>query len=361
MVPPSNAAASPQPSTAPNGKPVVNHKGEFVEPAQVVAIVGGQSILAGDMAAEINQMRNRVKGQVSDDEFEEQRPILMRQLLQQRINTMLVYQDFLRQIPEERHADLMANLSKQFNQKQLYSTMEKQEVQSVTELDAKLRENGSSLQRLKREFTEHVIAQEMIRKSSTDQEEITHEEMLTYYHEHIGEYEFPAKAEWEELCTEFRHYRSEEAAKKDIVQMGNEVLRGAPLGAVARRSQQGPQSEEGGKHDWTTQGSLRSSPIDEAIFSIPIGKLSKIIRDEEGFHIIRVIDRTEAGRTPFTEAQVGIKEEIRKTREQTMLQEYLVELRENTPIWTIFDEDDGSRPSPSRLSRPVDSRTTPPR
>jgi len=313
-------------------------QGQLVQAGKVVAIVGGETILAGDLEAEILAIRERIGDQATDEQFDAQRPILMKQILKKRIDTMLVYGDFLRQIPADRHGDLMANISQQFYDKQMKLTLEKNEVNSVSELDALLRGRGSSVQRLKRDFTEQVIAQQMVRQSADSKQEITHEQMLDYYQQRIAEYEFRAKATWEELMVEFRHYRNEKAALRDIAAMGNEVINGAPLSAVAKRSGQGPRHEEGGLYDWTTQGSLRSESLDEAIFSLPLEKLSQIIRDEQGFHIIRVIKREQAGRVPFTEAQVGIKEKIKDERRKKKLDEYIKKIREQTHVWTIFDE-----------------------
>ena len=311
-------------------------QGNLFEAAQIIAIVGGETILAGDIEAEVMAVRERIGDQVTDEQFDVQRPVLTKQILKKRIDTMLVYQDFLSQVPEERHGDLLANINRQFYRKQVPLTIKKYKVESIAELDVKLREQGSSLKRLQRDFTEQVIAQEMIRKSSSTNKEITHEQMLSYYHDHIEDYEFLAKAIWEELMVEFQHYRNTDVAYRDIVKMGNEVLHGAPLDAVAKRSQQGPRWEKGGRYDWTVKESLRSEPLNEAIFSLPIGKLSQIIRDDEGFHIIRVIKREEAGRVPFTKAQVEIKKHINNDRKKDKLETYIQNLRESTPVSTIF-------------------------
>ena len=80
-----------------------------------------------------------------------------------------------------------------------------------------------------------------------------------------------------------------------------------------------------------------SKTLDQAIFSLPPNQLSQILEDERGFHIVRVLEREEAGRTPFTEAQVKIKEELRNKRVKQEIADHLERLREATPIWTIFD------------------------
>lgn len=94
----------------------------------------------------------------------------------------------------------------------------------------------------------------------------------------------------------------------------------------------------GGVYDWTTKGSLASKPLDEAVFRLPVGQLSTIIADGTSLHIIRVTERTDAGRTPFIEAQVEIRESLQNDRRKREMDDYLARLKERTPVWTIFDD-----------------------
>jgi parvulin-like peptidyl-prolyl isomerase len=128
-----------------------------------------------------------------------------------------------------------------------------------------------------------------------------------------------------------------------LAAMGNEVLAGRPLADVARERSEGPTATSGGGFDWTGKGSLSSARLDEAIFALPVGQLSAIIEDGEQLHIVRVTERKEAGRTPFTEAQVEIRETLIAERRQQASDEYLAKLRQRTPVWTVFD-DRGSSP-----------------
>ena len=79
-----------------------------------------------------------------------------------------------------------------------------------------------------------------------------------------------------------------------------------------------------------------SKTLDEAIFGLPVGELSPIIEDEQGLHIVRVIERKEAYRTPFIEAQAEITELLRGERVQKQLNEYVSRLKKETPIWTVY-------------------------
>jgi hypothetical protein len=81
--------------------------------------------------------------------------------------------------------------------------------------------------------------------------------------------------------------------------------------------------------------------------------LSAILDDGAMLHIVRVTERIEAGRTPFIEAQVGIRDTLQQERRKKEMDEYLAKLKERTPVWTIFDDQPAApvqtagRPGPS--------------
>jgi hypothetical protein len=128
--------------------------------------------------------------------------------------------------------------------------------------------------------------------------------------------------------------------------MGNDVwqqvaqnpnVRGPVFTEIAKAKSHGITAAEGGAHDWTTRGALRSAEIDKALFSLEIGQLSDIIETETGFHIIRVLERIQAGRTPFTEAQAEIAKILEAEGKKDLVNIELGKLRDKSRIWTVFD------------------------
>ena len=263
----------------------------------------------------------------------------MQKMLPSAIEAKLVYQDFLREMPAKQIDTVRSNIYKQFDEGQLPHLVEQAKVASSAELDAKMRSLGSSLDNTRRSFFEQVAAREMIRRQTEIEQEVTHDQLLQYYHEHQQEYDYPAKARWEQLMARFSSFPSKEEAYRAIAQMGNEVLRSAPLDTVARRSSQGPTAQDGGSHDWTTQGSLVSQVLDEAIFTLPEGKLSRILEDDKGFHIIRVVERKEAGRVPFQQTQREIREKIKEQQRDENVKKYLERLKRETYVWNYFEQE----------------------
>jgi parvulin-like peptidyl-prolyl isomerase len=142
------------------------------------------------------------------------------------------------------------------------------------------------------------------------------------------------------LSARFARFGGDRARTWDhLAAMGNEVfLGGVPFAAVARKHSQEPRASEGGYYDWVTPGSLASKPLDRAVFSLEVGKLSQPIEDDDGFHIVRVIERKEEGQVSFQEAQPKIKEAIESQRRTAEQQKYLTNLRAQTQVWKIYDE-----------------------
>jgi parvulin-like peptidyl-prolyl isomerase len=311
-------------------------------PTEQVAFVGDQAILAGDLLPAVDQALQKYEGKASADEMRQQRALFVQQMLPRKIEVKLVLLDFWRSIPADKQKEVLANIEKQVDKQyydeQVPETMKLLEVDSLAQLQAKLNKFGTSIETQKADFREQMLVRSMIQQKVERQPEITHDQLLKYYHEHSKEYDVPARARWEQLSVRFDKLPDRTAADQAIVEMGNQVLRGAELAAVAKKFSQGPSAADGGYHDWTTQGSLVSDVLDQAIFSLPLNRLSLKLEDQTGFHIIRVLEREDAHRIAFTEAQEAIREKLQEEHRKEQIRDYIEKLQKNTYVWTIFDQ-----------------------
>ena len=317
----------------------VSPNGDIILSTHILSQVGSEPIMAGDLLGRVNEALKPIEGRAPQEEIDRQRWLLMERMLPGAIEAKLVFLDFIRRLEKEQIEQIRVNVYEQFDERQLPDMVEKANVRSPAELDAKLRGLGSSLSSVRRGFFEQVAAREMIRKHGQDDSEVTHDELLTYYQDHADEFAIPAKVRWERLMIRFDKFRTKRDAYLAMVSMGNAVLRGASFASVAKRESQGPRADEGGKYDWTQQGSLASRVLDEAIFSERVNHMSDILEDDQGFHIVRVIERTPTTRVPFVEAQVGIRERIKEERRDQAVKDYLARLKQETYVWNYFDDE----------------------
>jgi parvulin-like peptidyl-prolyl isomerase len=319
------------------------------DPATIVAHIGSEVIQANEVLPGLNQRlalimteRSKEIAQLPPDErhkqIDELQRLLMKQFIQDMIKLKLLVSDVRQKVPAEGLKKNEEIFRKDFNSRMIKKLMEDYKATSIIDLENKLRNYGSSLDAQRAVYIEQGLAVGWLGQVTKDEQEPSHEQMLAYYREHSVDWETPARVRWEQLTAKFNNFDSKRSAYRALAQWGNEVQRGAPFAAVAKAHSQGITAEEGGTHDWTSKGSLRSTVLDEVLFGLPEGTLSVILEDEDGFHIVRVIQREELKLTPFTEVQAEIKKRLHDGNRDKQKSAYIAKLRERTPVWTIFDE-----------------------
>lgn len=331
------------------------------EGAQIVARVASHAVLMSDVwvAAEhfLAVMHQRGKDKHPEGAARPTPAVIARErdalvqaqfraLVNQLVETKLAYYEAIDAIPPEGLKNIEEQVHKFFEKSQIPMLAEFYGAQSSRELDQWLAATGTSLHRHRRAFLERTLSAQWVVQKIKVNDEVGHEEMLAWYQEHLADFERPARARWEQLTVRVANYPSRQAARAALAQAGNQVLDGRPMGDAAGDLSGGAGAPDGTARDWTTQGSLRSEVLDRAIFGLPVGHLSPILEDGDSLHIVRVLEREGGERTPFVEAQVKIREEIRKQRGRIQQQAYVDRLRERVPVWTVFDGRPPSRGAP---------------
>jgi hypothetical protein len=346
-----------------------------LEAGQVIARVNGEVILACEVMWMVDvELEHRLatlpaeqRAQISPEQLQPVRESLMRQLLLAVIDRKIKYTDFRRKAPQADLNSIHANLDVPFEEKEIPRLLKAFKAQNTQDLDSKLHAVGTSLREQREMFYEQMIAHSWIREQVKVDETVTHEDMLAYYHEHAAEYEFPTQVRWEELmirsdrCAGANWEERKANAYRQLAELGNPLwqkVQNAPpaepaFAEVAKIHSHGVTAADGGLHDWTTQGALRATAINDAIFSLAPGQMSAdIIATDDGFHIVRVLERKDAGRTPFTEVQQSITEKVVDERMNAAGKEKIDKIRAEARIWTIYD---GQTTATALFNRPKES------
>lgn len=346
------------------------------DPAAVLAVVGQSRILMGDVAAKVDaQIQKAMAGakqQFPEEEIKAARVGLTRQALVQAIQTKMMKECFLldqvgTQPAEKRvEAGLMMEQRARamFFENQIEKLKETHETQDLTELDNILRSKGTSLAAQQREFTDAMLGHMYMMSQVEKDPKVTIAEIKQYYDAHQEDYAHDAQARWEQLSALYANHESREATQKVVGEMGREVYFGSgKFDVVAKKKSEEPFADEGGLHDWTSQGALASKPIDDQVFSIPLNKMSDFIFDDLGVHIIRVLERKGAGITPLREVQEDIREILKKEKIAKSQRKMLEQMRTRVPVWSLFHRDlPGAKPLPESLPESMtDARSATPK
>lgn len=325
--------------------------GTAFEEGHVLAVVGGEPIFVGDVMFDANQILQKHMVGAPAEVVDEQRRKLIKRLLPKFIDEKLLLLHVKQGLPEGADfADIVSQAAKEFDEKAMESMMEQSGAKSVVEFDAQLRAQGSSLRQMRQKWSEEQLVRYFILRGIQSDTTVTHHELLDYYREHIADFESASRTKWEQVMIRFGRMDSREAARQAIVELGNKIVYGASFSEVAKKSSHGFMASEGGAHDWTSKGSLVLKEIDKAIFELPVGELSDVIETAQGFHIVRVVEREEAGVTDFRDAQIEIKKKLEQEKRAAAFEKQIAKLRSEVTV-EIFELPSASRqarqPSPN--------------
>lgn len=351
--PPATFVAPSQATAAePVGPPIIPTDARPIMGSEIIGRVEDQVILASDVLWQVHRMIATMEKQKNMKVTPEQRPeierILLERMLLQLIDTKLLFADFRRTLPPENLKQVEKTLAEPFEASEVPKLFDTYGVKDRIELNAALVQNGSSLKDVQRQYTEKMVAGEWLRQRMPKLKVVTHEEMLAYYQDHLKEYEYPGSIKWEELMVRFDRVGGDRAAAwKALAEMGNEVwtvvainpsLRGPVFANVAKAKSHGFTAAEGGVQE-SSPGSLLCEELNVALDTLELGRMSNCIESPQGFHLVRVLERKEPGRTPFTEAQAKIRELLENEQKEVLVAEELKKLRKTARVWTIFHGD----------------------
>lgn len=332
--------------------PPTEASAERLKAAQVIGRIGNQVVLAGDVLWEANLIIADNIDRIPPDQIEEARESIMQNQLRSYIDTKLLYADFMRNAKGADMAAIRKQLEEPFfsgggsgeGPGTVPALMKSLEVDSGPALEQRLKELGTTTEARMDAYVEKAIASQWMReKVKVDKPD--HVDLVEYYQAHTADYSYPTQVKWEELKISFKNYASKDEARAKLAEAGNIAWQraqrnpapGTQLFAdLAPKYSDAYNAQDGGLHDWTSQGALRETSIDAALFSLPVGALGPIIETDSGVHIVRVVERREAGTTPFLELQDEIKDKIMDERYQQQTRKLITKLRRETRIWTIY-------------------------
>ncbi len=315
-----------------------------IDGCQVIARIEGQTVLACEVLWKVNKLIESQADRIPPAQVNEVRKQLIQQAVKEMVDRKVIYAEFRRSIPPENLSKIDEQLQGYFEEKELPDIMKELGVDNRQDLEKELVRLGSSLTDVRRAFNEKAVVSQWVRSKVKIDEEISPDEMLTFYRAHLTDYDYPTQARWEELEVRKSRFADPAKAYAELANMGNDVwkraasvpggVHGPAFAEVAKARSDGLNAKDGGQYDWTPKGALKTPAIDDALFTLAVGQMSGILESDTSFHIIRVLERKEAGRRSFPEVQGEISEKLKDQRREKALIDYLDKMHQSARVWT---------------------------
>jgi parvulin-like peptidyl-prolyl isomerase len=307
-----------------------------VSAGRIAAHVGSEIITVYDLNVAIQDW---IKANVPTGQSipEKDRLMVARMVLSQMIDRMLIIQEAHRMMKSEKQKEaLLSQIDRIWNDQQLPPMMKKYKVDTAYELDQLLRKQGRSLDKAKKDFTNDAIAHEFMGMKLGGKTFVSLVEMRRYYNEHLSEFDQPARYTWREIRIPIEK-GDKSAAQAEAQKILKELQQHSDFATLAQRNSKGPTADQGGLWE-TSPGGFALNEVNSTLDALKPGQMAGPVESAQSIHFIKMEAKRLAGPARFDEVQTQIQERLRNEKLAKVSSGFILELRRQTVVQTIFDD-----------------------
>jgi peptidyl-prolyl cis-trans isomerase C len=197
------------------------------------------------------------------------------------------------------------------------------------EFETMLAERSLTLEEWRLDLQKSLLMEKIIRQAVYTKVEVDDAEVNDYYTKHKDDFDRPAQVRARQIVV-----GSEDEGKQVL-----DLLRkGEAFADIARRFSLSPDADAGGDLGFFARNEMPDE-FDAVVFSLPIGRISDLIKSEYGFHVFLVEEKRKAHRLTLDEAADEIRRQLLSEKEKNAHQIWLRNLRALATIeinWSLL-------------------------
>lgn len=183
------------------------------------------------------------------------------------------------------------------------------EVQKDEDLDKILRQQGQSLEFLRRQAERQFMAMEYMRSRIFPKvEHIGHEQIVEYYRQHAEEFRVQDSVRWQDIFIDVGRFANRDEARKFAEQLAERARKGEDFSRLLAYDN-GDSSYRNGEGYGQKRGEIKPAEVEPILFRMHDQEVGPVIGLANGFHVIRLVKRQYAGLKPL---DAKTQEEIRR-------------------------------------------------
>ena len=200
---------------------------------------------------------------------------------------------------------------------------------------------GMTMRDLKDLYRVSLVIEKLIDKEVLSQIEIDDDEIVAYYDANIDSFEVASDQVRAShiLVRVGEQFRNQSEALLLIEEARERALDGEDFSELALEySEDISVDDNQGDLGFFGRG-MMVQEFEDAAFSLAVGEISEPVLTDFGYHIIKVVERRNAGELKeFSEVQEQIRARLLEERQQSAVEQYIRELRENANIQKFTEE-----------------------
>ena len=189
--------------------------------------------------------------------------------------------------------------------------------------DEPFHEGGISLPEWKEALRKRMLLEKLIALDVNAKIQVADEEAERHYNANRKAYATVRRVRVAQIVLPDRD-RAESILKR--------LKAGEDFDKVAREVSIGPEAARGGDLGFFEWGVMPEA-IDRMVFSLPVGKVSRVAKSPYGFHIFKVLGQEAAGGRKFADAREKVIADLRKQAEAEAYKSWIEGLKAKASIW----------------------------
>jgi foldase protein PrsA len=229
---------------------------------------------------------------------------------------------------------LRAMAAKEFDKK-LRQIRVNAKVKSDDELKDQLRQQGLSLESLRRQTERDYMAKEfMMMRLYPATATINFADVRDYYEAHKEEFQTVDKLEWQYIYISVGgKHATRDDAKRFAEHLRERARNGEDFAKLAANFDEGYSALKKGAGLGNKRGEIRPAELEGPLFGLQEGEIGSVVEAGSGFHVFRVLKREYAGQLPFNDkVQTQIRNQLRNEAAGREYRKIIEELRGGATI-----------------------------
>lgn len=286
----------------------------------IVAIVNDEVITRHDLEEYLAPLYFQYKAEYQGEELQEKLKKLQSDGLRQLIEEKLL-------LSEARKRKLTVD------PKEIQSRLDqvKGRFSSQEEFEETLSRQGLVVEDLEERYRDQIIIGKLVDEEVRYQISVSPSEVTEYYDAHLVEFNLPERIRLKNILIRAEKEEEEEEAFVRIHEIAGMLGDGRSFEELAKQYSQGPNADEGGLMGLVGEGDL-SPELETAVFSLPAGKISGVVKSSLGYHLFKVEERIPAQVKPLAEAQQEIQDRLQREKYEIRYKSFIGELRSKAYI-----------------------------
>jgi parvulin-like peptidyl-prolyl isomerase len=271
-------------------------RGEMVE--EIVAYVNGDIITSSELEEEEQVLLSEIYSRFAGEELDTQAKLLQEQVLLDMIDRKILYHRAARMYDVEK-------MSEYFYE----NFREQQQIDNDEEFAAILTQEGMTVEEFKQRLIETYAPQEVLQFEVGGRLSVGDRAVEEYYAEHPEEFTVVGEVTIREIVVLADTKKRKTELSQSAASIRDQAASAEDFGQIAKALSEAGTATNGGLLGPLKRGEL-STRLEEVAFSLEVGAVSDVLEMPYGFHIIKIVERTEDTLTPLDEVREPLRQAL---------------------------------------------------